>query len=476
VIGAGFSGLTAALLLQRAGKRVVVLEKEKIGHGESGLTTAHLTAFLDLRYHVLCEKFGLDGARLAAHSTLSAIEQIEHFAKRGECDFRRVPAFLSARTPAQREELEREREAMAKIGLRASWGVTLPGMGDKGALRLERQGQLHPLKYLAILAREFTAAGGRIFENTEMTEVIEEDPCRVETRRGHVQATDVLVLTHVPVINRLLLLTKVAAYRSYAVAGKIPSGVLEEALHYDLDEPYHYVRRYDLGDQSYAIVGGADHKTGQNSDTKQSFAEVEAFASTLFLDFSSDMRWSGQILEPTDGLPFIGRNPGQEHVYVATGFSGNGMTFGTIAAMILSDAIKGVENPWADLYAAARIKPLAQAARFLSENIDYARYLAGDFVDTGNVTRVDDIAREAGRTLRVKGKMIAAYRDEHGELHTHSAVCTHLGCNVHFNAAEKTWDCPCHGGRFDIHGQVVNGPPIKALEAVEIEEKSEPIA
>ncbi len=472
VVGAGIAGLTAALLLTRAGKSVVVIEKATIGSGETGVTTAHLTEFLDTRYTELAHKFGAKGAELAAQSTRAAIEQIAALSTRAldGCDFARVAAVLCALNPAQHEVLRKESEALMRAGVHVTWGEALNGMGAVAALRIEQQGQIHPAKYLALLAHEFTNAGGRIYENTELTDLIEEEPCRVVTTRGQVLASDVLVLTHVPIINRLVLQTKVAAYRTYAIAGPVATEAIGNMMYYDMDDPYHFIRRHDFAGRTLAIIGGADHKTGQKTNTEESFSAVEAYARTLFPNFAAETRWSGQILEPVDGLPFIGKNPGQEHVYVATGFSGNGMTFGTTAAMMLCDAVMKVDNPWTDLYDPSRIKIFAQAARFISENVDFARFMAGDIIDTGTAASVDDIPREEGRTLRVKGKMIAAYRDEHGELHAHSAVCTHLGCNVHFNAAEKTWDCPCHGGRFDILGQVLNGPPIRALETVEVEQ------
>ncbi|HEY1905055.1 MAG TPA: FAD-dependent oxidoreductase, partial [Myxococcaceae bacterium] len=217
------------------------------------------------------------------------------------------------------------------------------------------------------------------------------------------------------------------------------------------------------------IVGGGDHKTGQKEDTGQCFDRLATYASTRFGPTHIAHRWSGQVIEPVDGLPFIGKNPGAQHVHVATGFSGTGMTFGTLAGMILSDEVLGVENPWVALYHPGRVKPLAQAREFLGENVDFPAHLVRDRFARGDAGGLDQVPPGEGRLFRSDGKMIAVYRDDAGSIHARSAVCTHLGCHVRWNREERSWDCPCHGSRFDVDGAVLNGPATKDLEQVSLE-------
>jgi Rieske Fe-S protein len=289
----------------------------------------------------------------------------------------------------------------------------------------------------------------------------------VTTSTGTIRAADVLVLTHVPVSNVIAIHSKIAAYRSYAVAAPYRGDVA--GLFWDLDDPYHYTRVEDARDGSFLVVGGEDHKTGQKRRTRECFQRLDGYVKERF-GCDVALRWSGQIIEPSDGLPFIGRNSGSEHVYVATGFAGNGMTFGTLAAMILTDEVLGLTSAWARTYDATRVKPLAQARRYVAENVDFPAYLARDRVARGEVRSIGEIPRGEGRLFRNRGKMLAVYREPGGRIQACSAACTHLGCNVRWNDAEKTWDCPCHGSRFAVDGAVINGPAVTDLgkETVEV--------
>jgi len=465
VIGAGIAGVTAAMLLQRAGKRVALIEARQVGGGETGHTTAHLTELIDARYHVLESKFGRDGARRARESSRAAIDRIEALAAElaPDCGFERVAEYLYAETDAQRRELENELASLQRAGSSASWVEQVPlPLAIQGAVRLDQQGRFHPLAYLRGLLARFVADGGEVFERTAMLDVDEAQPCRVRTSGGTITARDVLVLAHVPVINRLALHTKLAAYRSYAIAAPLREP-FPDANFSDMQDPYHYIRSQQTAAGTVLIVGGEDHKTGKHDDTRQCFERLAQYASAHFPIGEISHRWSGQIIEPADGLPFIGKNTGADHVYVGTGFSGEGMTFGTLAAMLLSDAVLEVKNPWAALYDATRVKPLAQARKVLSEGADFPAHIAHDRITGGEVETPEQVPAGEGRLVREQGKMLAVYRDDGGALHARSAVCTHLGCYVHWNRAERSWDCPCHGSRFDIDGAVLNGPAIKPL-------------
>jgi glycine/D-amino acid oxidase-like deaminating enzyme/nitrite reductase/ring-hydroxylating ferredoxin subunit len=470
VVGAGIAGLTAGVLLQRAGKRVVVIEARRIGNGETGLTTAHLTELVDARYHDLESKFGRDGARLSAESSRAAIARIEGFVSEFGvgCGFARVPGYLYAENEKQEIELEQEFESLQRVGSEVSRAGSLSlGFDVAGAIRVERQAQFHPLEYLREMAALFVGAGGRIFERTRMLDVVDGKPCKVTTTGGKIAAQDVVVATNEVASNRFALHTKVAAYRSYALAARLekpfPSG-----LFWDMRDPYHYIRSHETSSGIYLIVGGEDHKTGQNEDTRESFRRLGEYTAAHFGGAEITHYWSGQIMEPADGLPFIGRNSGSEHVYVATGFSGTGMTFGTLSGIIVSDAILGLENPWSELYDATRVKPLAMARDYVAENIDFPAYLARDRLARGDAETVDHVAPGEGCLIRSKGKMLAVYRDDAGAVHARSAVCTHLGCHVRWNKAERSWDCPCHGSRFDVDGAVLNGPATHGLEEADI--------
>jgi glycine/D-amino acid oxidase-like deaminating enzyme/nitrite reductase/ring-hydroxylating ferredoxin subunit len=466
VVGAGIAGMTASLLLQRAGKRVVLIEARRVGHGETGHTTAHLTELLDARYHVLESKFGRDRARLAAESSRAAIDRIETFVRElgVDCGFERVPGYFYAEDEKQRSDLEKEFEGLRRVGADVAWVDSFPlSIRVDGALRIERQGQFHPLEYLRELAAQLVTSGGQIFEGTAMLDLDEGKPCRVSTTGGVVTAQEVLVLTNVPVSNRFALHTKVAAYRTYALAARLENA-FPAGLFWDMQDPYHYTRTQKTRSGSFLIVGGEDHKTGQKKDTGQCFDRLGEYAATQFGIADISHRWSGQVIEPVDGLPFIGRNPGARHVHVATGFSGTGMTFGTLAGMILSDGVLGIVNPWAELYEASRLKPLAQAREFITENVDFPAHLARDRLAKGDAESVDQVAPGEGRLIRSQGKMLAVYRDPAGTVHARSAVCTHLGCHVQWNREERSWDCPCHGSRFDVDGAVLNGPATKGLE------------
>lgn len=474
MIGGGIAGLTAALLLQREGRQVVLIEARRIGAGETGNTTAHLTELLDAGYQTLESRFGRDGARAAAESSRAAIDLIEDLAgELGGCRFRRVPAYLVAQSDEQRRALEKELESLVRVGADAGWADRLPvPLKNAGALRIEAQAQLHPLEYLAGLAERFVSTGGKLHEQTPALDVDDGAPCRVETPSGTVTAREVLVLTNAPISSKFALHTKLAAYRTYAVAAPAPAS-WPDGLFWDMQDPYHYVRSQETSDGTFVIVGGEDHKTGQKSDTAACFEALERYAREELGLAPVEHRWSGQIVEPVDGLPFIGKQPGAGHVFVATGFSGTGMTFGTLSARILSDAVLARANPWAALYDARRVKPLAQARTFVAENVDFPAHLVGDRLARGEVRSAGEIANGEGRLLRSGGEMLAVFRDEAGALHARSATCTHLGCHVRWNGGERSWDCPCHGSRFGVDGEVVNGPATKELAPAEAPESGD---
>jgi glycine/D-amino acid oxidase-like deaminating enzyme/nitrite reductase/ring-hydroxylating ferredoxin subunit len=466
IVGAGIAGMTTAYLLTRAGKSVVVLEDGLIGGGATGRTTAHLSNALDDRYQWLARVHGVDGARLAAESHTAAVDLIESIvANEGiDCDFARVDGYLFVPAGGATGTLQEEYAAAQRAGLR---DVQLTATGpfasfDTGpCLRFPRQAQFHPLKYLAALARLVSDRGGRIFTTTHAGKIEGESMARVSTNTGAVVTADALVVaTNAPIRNRVILHTKQAAYRTYVIGVRIPRGSVPKVLAWDTGDPYHYLRVVESpgARDDVLLVGGEDHKTGQADDTEQRFARLTAWARARFPEaVQVDYHWSGQIMEPVDGLAFIGRNPmDAPHVYVATGDSGNGMTHGTVAGMLLTDLIVGRRNRWSSLYDPSR-KRLRAAKDFASENANVvAQYAA--WVTAGEATSVEQIARGSGAVMRRGMHKVAVYRDDAGALHTYKATCPHLGCIVEWNRTERTWDCPCHGSRFDAHGHIINGP------------------
>jgi glycine/D-amino acid oxidase-like deaminating enzyme/nitrite reductase/ring-hydroxylating ferredoxin subunit len=468
IVGAGISGLTTAYLLARAGKRVAVLDDGPIAGGMTQMTTAHLTNQLDDRYFEAEKLHGREGARLAADSHTAAIDRIETIVKQEhiECDFTRLDGYLFLAEGDTRETLEQELAAAHRAGLRAVELVERAPFTsfDTGpCLRFPNQAQFHPLKYLARLADAIHHEGGRIFTGSHADQIEGGVPALVHVGRHVVTADSVVVATNVPVNDRVAIHTKQAPYMTYVIGARFPRGSIPQVLSWDTGDPYHYVRTH--GD--LLIVGGEDHKTGQANDSPERYARLEAWARERFPMMGPvEYNWGGQVMETQDGLAFIGRNPmDHENVYVATGDSGMGITHGTIAGMLLCDLILGRTNPWESLYDPSRVR-LRAAADFARENSNVALQYT-DWLTGGDVESAEQVAPGSGAIVRRGLEKIAVYRDEDGKLHERLAKCPHLGCVVHWNRAETTWDCPCHGSRFDCYGRVINGPANRDLAPAE---------
>jgi glycine/D-amino acid oxidase-like deaminating enzyme/nitrite reductase/ring-hydroxylating ferredoxin subunit len=479
VIGAGITGLTTAYLLACSGKRVIVVDDGPIAGGVTGRTSAHLTAALDDRYYELERLHGADGARFAAESHTQAVDLIERivFDERIDCDFQRVDGYLFA-PPDDASQLDREVEAAQRAGL-ADTRLTLKGpysFFDTGpCVRFPRQAQFHPLKYLTAIAAAIQERGGHIFTGTHVAEIETRPRTRVLTDSGlAISADAVVVATNTPISSRVVMHTKQAAYRTYIVGMGIPRDSVPNVLAWDTLDPYHYIRVVCApdGGRDILIVGGEDHKTGQADDTQERFARLEAWTRKRFpMVTDTAYRWSGQIMEPVDGLAFIGHNPmDAANVYIATGDSGNGLTHGTIAGMLLRDLILGRVNPWTTLYDPSR-KTLGAIKDFTQENANVVAQYA-DWVTGGEVASVADVRIGSGAVMRRGLKKIAVYRDTAGLIHQFNAACPHLGCVVRWNDTEKTWDCPCHGSRFEAQGRVVNGPANIGLSPIDDDDAS----
>jgi glycine/D-amino acid oxidase-like deaminating enzyme/nitrite reductase/ring-hydroxylating ferredoxin subunit len=464
VIGGGITGVTTALLLAEGGKRVTLLETRRLAAGVTGKTSAHLTEALDTRYHELESKFGREGAALARASTREAIEKIALLARSGgiDCGFERLDGYLFTNDEQQLAELDSELEAAARAGATVSRQKQVPlPMDARGALVFANQAQFRPTDYVQGLAERLTKAGARVYEGVLVSHVEHQGVFRLETDVGHnVTADAVVVATHAP-YQTMKLELQLAQYRSYVVSGRIarPLG----GLFWDMADPYHYFRSTTIDGENHLLVGGGDHRTGTlpEAGPDAPFHELEALV--IQLGGTPSEHWSAQVAESADGLPFIGKPDPKVELYLAQGFSGNGMTFGTLSAMLVSDALLGRQNRYAELYRADRFKPLASAAAVVSENAETAAHLVAGHVKPVSDAPLEDLERGTGCIVKRGGKKLAVYRDEGGTLHAVSAICTHQGCQVAFNPIEHSWDCPCHGSRFDIHGRLLHGPAEKPL-------------
>lgn len=474
IVGAGIAGMTTAYLLARAGKAVIVIDDGPIGGGETGRTTAHLCNALDDYYSRIARLFGDSGARLAAESHTAAIQRIAAIVELEDidCDFEWLDGFLFLDEHGKREWLEDELVATHQAGLTDTGlfeRAPIDAFNTGVTLRFPRQAQFHVLKYLNGLARAITRDGGRIYCGTRAKNIEDGAPASVTTADGHtILAEDVVVATHSPVNDWMVMHTKQAAYRTYVVGLRVPIGAIPRILLWDTADPYHYVSVHQAdksgADYEVLIVGGEDHKTGQAQNTDERFTRLEQWVRNRFSMAGEVLyRWSGQLLEPVDGLAFIGKNPGaDEHIYIITGDSGNGITHGTIAGIMLTDLISGCENPWTGIYDPSRIN-FRSASAYARDNLNVAEQYSS-WLTSGDTGSVDDIPNNSGMVVRRGMRKIAVYKDASGVVSECSAVCTHLYCIVDWNDTEKTWDCPCHGSRFSALGKVINGPAIADLE------------
>lgn len=484
IVGAGIAGMTTAYLLSREGRSVVVLDDGAIGGGMTGRTTAHLVNALDDRYFELERLHGGEGARLAAESHTAAIDKIEAIVREEQisCEFVRLDGYLFVPPGQSTKILQKELEAIHRAGLLNVEKIDRAPLDcyDTGpALRFPRQAQFHPLKYLTGLAKAIKRDGGQIYTSTHADVIEGGRKARVKTRSGRVVSAGALVVaTNTPVNDLVAIHTKQAPYITYVIAARTPRDSITKALYWDTPDPYHYVRleRVGRGVKAYdlLVVGGEDHKTGQKDDAKQRFSRLERWTRKRFpMAENIEYYWSGEVMEPMDGLAFIGRNPlDKSNVYVATGDSGNGMTHGTIAGMLLTDLILGRANRWEKLYDPARITLLALPT-FIRENLNVALQYT-DYVKAADVDSLDAIKAGTGAVVSKNATKVAVYRDDAGILHERSAVCSHLGCIVKWNTLEQTWDCPCHGSRYDPKGRVLNGPANSDLSPATQENKRLP--
>ncbi|MFI9201113.1 FAD-dependent oxidoreductase [Streptomyces sp. NPDC053048] len=475
VVGAGMAGLSTAWELIEAGRSVAVLEADRLAAGVSGYTTAKLSALHTLVYDRLRRTRGAEGARLYALSQREAVERVAEVAAalRADCDLERLPAVTYTTDPAQRERLRAEAEAAREAGLAASYteetGLPFP---VAGAVRAEDQAQFHPRRYLLALAEDIRERGGLLYERTRVTGLSEGTPCRLTTENGSVvTARDVIVATHYPVFDRALLFTRLSPRRELAVAAVIPAGDDPGGMYITEEDRTRSVRTapYDEGRRLIIVTG--EKFTPGAGEVAERFARLAAWTTGHFPRAEFAHHWAAQDNDSTDTVPLVGPfHPGAAHTYVATGFGGWGMSGGAMAGRLLTELITGRGAPsWAGLYDPRRLwSTVREAPAFLKHQAAVGRHFVGDRLRTTHTDAVADIPPGGGAVVRVGGRRCAVHRAEDGTVHALSAICTHMGCLVAFNAAERTWECPCHGSRFAVDGTVLQGPATRPLEVREL--------
>ena len=467
VVGGGITGLTTAALLKDAGMRVAVLEAGRVASGATGYTTAKLSSLHGLIYDDLASSYDDETARLYGEANEAAITKVEDLAQaRGvDCDFERAPAYTYTQDPAMVDSIEKEVAAARRAGLPASLTSTTDLPFDVlAAVRFENQAMFHPRKYCIGLATSIPGDGSHVFEMTRAVDVEHGEPCIVETEHGAVTAEHVVLATLIPFLDRGGFFAKCHPSRSYAIAVRA-AGAPTRGMYISAEQPTRSVRPCRVGDETLLIISGEGHKTGQDDDTTGRYQALEDWAREHYDVRSVEYRWSAQDFIPVDDLPYVGQlTRGSEHLYVGTGFKKWGMTNGTAAAMVVSDAVLGRDNPWSAMFDANRVEVTTSAREFVKENLNVAKRFIGDRLGSLTAPSIDELQPGEGAIVRAGGEKVAAYRDDDGVLHAVSPVCTHLGCLVAFNTAERSWDCPCHGSRFTVDGQVISGPAIKDLD------------
>src|ERR1043166_232163 len=477
IVGGGLTGITAAYLLKKAGAKVALLERARCAAADTGLTTAHLTMVTDLRLHQVVKKFSKDCGKAFWEAGAVAIDQIHDIvrAEHIRCAFKWVPGYLHVSLKDhggsnERESLEQDAELAQELGLGGEFIEAVPYCNRPG-VKFPNQAKFHPLKYLAALLKEVPGNGSYVFENSEVTE-FNDKPLSVKVGNHKVRCQFMFIATHNPLMGNtgmfsaLLFQTKLSLYTSYVLGAKLPRGTVPEALYWDTSDPYFYMRIDRHTDHDYAIFGGEDRKTGQEDDPVATFMRLEREMKQWLPSVEVQHRWLGQVIETNDGLPFIGETAPNQ--FVATGFCGNGFTLGTLAAMMARDQFLQRPNPRRDLLDVHRRKLLGGTWRYITENADFPYHFLRDRLSRADDDSLDEIPSGEGRLVSVEGRKVAAYRDEEGHLTCLSPVCTHLGCIVKWNDADKTWDCPCHGSRFKATGEVFSGPAEEPLDKLSV--------
>ena len=480
VIGSGIAGLSTAYELSRLGRSVTVIDRGGIGTGMTARTTAHLATELDDYFYELIRVRGEDEARRYHEAIVAAVNRIEAICRDEsiDCDFRRLDGYYIPSEEGGGDLLEREFQACRKLGVEVEWAehAPMPGLDSGRCLRFPNQARFHPTRYLAGLAQAIASRGGRLFSDTVYVEHREKDGgVVIETEYGAViRAAAAVFATNAPINNKLELHTKQTPMRTYVIAGRVPKGSVPDALVWDTLEAYHYVRLQELSEtEDWLIVGGEDHRSGEATDMDRRIGALAEWTRRRYPDFGKvEMSWSGQVLETVDFMPFSGRNPGNENVYVHTGDSGQGITNGVAGALTIVPLILGEDSRFAEVLDPSRKPAAAESLKEFAAGVagavkNLAEHVLPSEPEPGELASADELEAGQGGILRRGAKKLAVYKAPDGTVTERLAVCTHVGCVVHWNPFEKCWDCPCHGSQFSPDGAVLNGPALKPLATVD---------
>lgn len=473
IVGGGITGISTAIKLQQAGKKCIVLEAFNIGFGTTGGTTAHLNDFFDTTFTEAINDFGLDDAKLFAELGQEAIEIIyTHIQNHGiGCDFEKKTAYLFALDEQQEQQLEDLVDGAGKVNHEMTYVDEIPfPIPFKRAVRIPDQAQFHPVKYIRGLCEAFLSQGGVIMEECVCESHDEQDDKVIlTTSKGNFYADHVVYATHIPPGLSILHTTN-APYRSYAIAFSLKNGNYPKDLGYDLTDPYHYYRTQEINGETLLIAGGEDHKTGHEENTGECFSRLENYVRRYFDVETACYSWSSQYYEPADGFPYIGKLPGSSgKIFTATGFRGNGMIFGTISSQIITDLIISGSSKYEDLFSPSRIKPVAGFTDFVKENAVVAYDFIKDKLFTDKISSLAEVKEGEAKVVTYEGDSYAVYKENNGKVHLVKSTCPHALCEVRWNNAELSWDCPCHGSRFNVNGKLLTGPTVKDLPRIETE-------
>jgi glycine/D-amino acid oxidase-like deaminating enzyme/nitrite reductase/ring-hydroxylating ferredoxin subunit len=465
IIGGGIAGITSAILLKDLGLTVSLLEAGKIGKGVTGFTTAKITVAHNLIYNNLISRKGLDNAQKYAEANQSAMSKIESLSneKGIECDFRHRDCYIYTEYSDEVEMLENEADAAARSGLNADYIEDVEAPFEvKGAVKYRDQAEFHPQKYLTGLACCINGDESHVFENTRAINIHRGNINKVVTDKGSINAKNVIIATHYPFYDPGLIFTRMSTNRSYAL-GFTSHDPFPEGMYIGTSPTYTY-RKAPSEEGEIIIASGASHKVGHPNDTIKYYRRLKNHARKRFNIDSIFYHWSTQDNMTTDRVPYIGKAcKFSDNIFVATGFNKWGMTLGTVAAMLLKDLILEIHNPWTSLFDPSRIQSV-NGHNFIQHNLDVTKEYLKDY--TFNREFVDDAVLYPGdgKLLQTYDGKVAVYKDQKENLHQLSPICTHLGCMVKWNNAEESWDCPCHGSRFDIDGKVIHGPAVCELK------------
>lgn len=478
IAGAGITGISLGLCLQKKGVRCIVLEANNICFGTSGGTTAHINTLLDTPYTTIIKNFGEENALLVAQAAKEALALIKTNINEYNivCGFEETSAFLIAEEEDQVKELDDLYRACKKVEIDAVYTNDTPARWPyMKAMEVLSQAKFSPVEYVYALASAFEKAGGVIVQHCRVLHhqlqtdsVTEADIIEVATSADvSFYAKALVYATHIPTgVN--LLHFRCAPYQSYAMSVKLNEDY-PEGLIYDMYDPYHYYRTQEINGEKYFIAGGEDHKTGHEENTEKCFHALEAHVRKYFKIKEVTHRWSSQYYEPSDGLPYIGKLPGStSNVYVATGYGGSGITYGNVAAIMLTDLIINESSKYEAVFSPSRVKPIAGFANFIKENADVVKQFISKWFSSEDLESFADLAKGEGKVVSYNDQKIALFKNEEGNLHAVNPACTHIKCSVTWNVAEQSWDCPCHGARYNVDGEVLNGPAHINLEPIEI--------